>query len=602
VANQLKLCLASPFALAGVHPVAEHVRGIATALAERGHRVTVLAPSPSTRALRSGRRRLRALASGDEEALIALDGEPLQVAVSPAVPLRQRGRRRGVGIPVAARANVALAVGQGGFDIVHAHEPLLPGVATAALRYSPGLTVATFHVPDRTLHYPVRGGARDRYRARVDALLATSPAAAEQAAEIYPGDYTIIPEGIAPVFAPGARNGTRIAVEWHGDGRPVVRAMVKLAAAMPDVELTLMWSRRTRRPMRPFVPAQARGRVHATSPEDADGRAAVLSTADVFVAGEGGDPSLVWEARACGCAVVAPLPAGTLELDTPGLGYAVDQPALAAAAAARLLENPDLRDRTAAAGRDAAAPRTFAALAEQLERVYDRLDSRRRVHRRPALAGRPLISADLHMHTSHSYDCATDPEALVDHCVAQGLGAIAVTDHNEVDGALEAAALDRPITVIVGEEVKTSQGEVIGLFLKSRIEPGMSMGDTIAAIQEQGGLVYMPHPFDRLHTIPDPATLLRHLDEIDILEVYNSRLLFDSFNDDALRFASKYNLIQAGGSDAHVLPGIGTALNRIPRFEGPEEFLLAMRQNEIVRRPKSLLYLQGLKWVQSVGR
>jgi phosphatidyl-myo-inositol alpha-mannosyltransferase len=175
--SSLKLCLASPYALAGAHPVAEHVRGVATALAERGHRVTVLAPSSSTRALRSGRRRLRALTLDDDEALIALDGEPLQVAVSPGVPLRQRGRRRGAGIPVAARANVALAVGQGGFDVVHAFEPVLPGIATSALRYSPGLTVATFHAPDRALHYPVRGGTLERYRARIDALIATSDAA-----------------------------------------------------------------------------------------------------------------------------------------------------------------------------------------------------------------------------------------------------------------------------------------------------------------------------------------------------------------------------------------------------------------------------------------
>jgi predicted metal-dependent phosphoesterase TrpH len=128
------------------------------------------------------------------------------------------------------------------------------------------------------------------------------------------------------------------------------------------------------------------------------------------------------------------------------------------------------------------------------------------------------------------------------------------------------------------------------------------MGDTIAAIHDQGGLVYMPHPFDRLHTIPDPAVLLRHLDEIDIFEVYNSRLVFESFNEDALRFAAKYNLLQAAGSDAHVLPGIGTALNRMPAFDGPEELLLALRSNEILRRPKSLLYLQGLKWVQQVAR
>jgi predicted metal-dependent phosphoesterase TrpH/glycosyltransferase involved in cell wall biosynthesis len=598
----LKLCLASPFALAGTHPVAEHVRGVATALAARGHRVTVLAPSSSTRALRSGRRRLRALDGGDDEALIGLDGEPLQVAVAPAVPLRQRGRRRGAGIPVGARANVALAVGEGGFDIVHAFEPILPGVATSALRHSPGLTVATFHAPERALHYPVRSGPLERYRARIDALIATSPAAAEQAGTVYPGDYTVIPEGIGPAFAPGAKDGTTVAVEWHGEGRAVVRALVKLVASTPDVELVLVWNRRSRRPLRPFVPAQARGRIHAYSPDGAEGRAAILAGADVFVAGEGGDPSLAWEARACGCAVVAPLAEGSLGLGEPGLGFAVDQPALAAAATARLLDDAALRQRQAAEGLRAAAERSFPAVAGQIEAVYRTLGSRRRPTRRPGLGSRETISADLHMHTSHSYDCATDPEALVDHCIAQGLGAIAITDHNEVSGAQAAAALDKPITVIVGEEVKTTQGEVIGLFLKERIEPGLDMGDTIAAIQEQGGLVYMPHPFDRLHTIPDAPTLLRHLDQIDILEVYNSRLLFDSFNDDALRFATKYNLIQAAGSDAHVLPGIGTAINRIPAFDGPEELLLAMRQSEILRRPKSLLYLQGLKWVQSVAR
>jgi predicted metal-dependent phosphoesterase TrpH len=248
-----------------------------------------------------------------------------------------------------------------------------------------------------------------------------------------------------------------------------------------------------------------------------------------------------------------------------------------------------------------AEPMRFGPIAATLERMYGALRERRRTARRPP-AARPEILADLHMHTRHSHDCATDVEALLDHCIAQGLGAIAITDHNEVAGGLEAQALGKPITVIVGEEVKTSQGEVIGLFLNERIERGMPMADTITAIQEQGGLVYMPHPFDRMHTIPDAATLLRCLDAIDIFEVYNARLLFDAFNDDALRFATKYNLVQAAGSDAHVLPGIGTALNRIPAFEGPEEFLLAMRHNRIERRPRSLLYLQGLKWMQQVSR
>ena len=142
-----------------------------------------------------------------------------------------------------------------------------------------------------------------------------------------------------------------------------------------------------------------------------------------------------------------------------------------------------------------------------------------------------------------------------------GLGAIAVTDHNVFGGALEAVELarGRDLVVIPGEEVKTDgQGEVIGLFLREEIPRGMSFADTVAAIRAQGGLVYVPHPFDRLHAIPDPATLHRHLAEIDVFEVYNARLLFEAYNDEALRFARKYDLTMGAGSDAHVLQGVGT--------------------------------------------
>ncbi|MGN6380088.1 MAG: glycosyltransferase [Gaiellales bacterium] len=593
----LRLCVVCPFTLLGTHPVAEHVRGVAAALARRGHLVTVLAPSSSSHALRAGRRRLRALAGGDLEALTALPGEPLVVAVGPAVPLRQRGRRRGAGLPVAVRANVALAVQEGAFDIVHAHEPLLPGLSAAALKHSRGLTVATFHSrTERALPFPVRSATRERYASRIDALLATSEEAAELASQVYQGDYTIVPSGVADVFQADGAAHSGVVVEWTPDGRSIARALVKLAAERPDAELTLMWERRGRRPLRPHVPPAARGRVHTVRPADDAARAAVLQAAAVFVAAPDGDPNLAWEARACGCAV-----AGPGRPDEPALRYGADQPALAAAAAARLLDDPVLREQMAAEGAEAVRPLRFEVIANTLEEEYSRLRRRLRVARRP-VQSRPEILADLHMHTSHSHDCTTPVEALVDHCVERGLGAIAITDHNEVAGGLEAQELGRPITIIVGEEVKTSQGEVIGLFLKERIEPRMSMADTIAAIQDQGGLVYMPHPFDRMHTIPSPATLLRCLDQVDVFEVYNSRLLFDSFNADALRFATKYNLLQAAGSDAHVLPGIGTALNRMPAFDGPEEFLLSLRHNQIERRPKSLLYLQGLKWVHQVSR
>jgi predicted metal-dependent phosphoesterase TrpH len=207
------------------------------------------------------------------------------------------------------------------------------------------------------------------------------------------------------------------------------------------------------------------------------------------------------------------------------------------------------------------------------------------------------------MHTSWSHDCSTDAGELVDHAESEGLGAIAVTDHNVFGGALEAVdyARGRELVVIPGEEVKTdTQGEVIGLFLEKEIPRGMSFPDTVAAIREQDGIVYVPHPFDRLHAIPDPRTLHRHLADIDVLEVYNARLLFEGFNDEALRFARKYNLTMGAGSDAHVLQGVGTGALRMRAFADPEEFLLSLRTAEILRRPKSLAYLQSLKWVAQV--
>jgi hypothetical protein len=124
----------------------------------------------------------------------------------------------------------------------------------------------------------------------------------------------------------------------------------------------------------------------------------------------------------------------------------------------------------------------------------------------------------------------------------------------------------------------------------------MSFGETVEAIRVQGGVVYVPHPFDRLHAIPGPVTLHRHLAEIDVLEVYNARLLFEAYNDEALRFARKYDLTMGAGSDAHVLQGVGTGAMRMRAFDGPDEFLASLRTAHVLRRPRSLLYLQSLKW------
>jgi predicted metal-dependent phosphoesterase TrpH len=304
-----------------------------------------------------------------------------------------------------------------------------------------------------------------------------------------------------------------------------------------------------------------------------------------------GLPRVSLEAAAAGAAIASP----------PGVQ---EQPELAAAALARLAENEPLRKQLGDEARRSIEGRTFADVAGELDEVYRGIAGRRRT-RRPAdpLADREWILCDLHMHTSWSHDCAVDADELVEHAIAQGLGAIAVTDHNAFGGALEAAELarDTPLVVIPGEEVKTDgQGEVIGLFLSEEIPRGMSFGDTVAAIREQDGVVYLPHPFDRLHSIPDAATLRRHLAEIDVFEVYNARLLFEAYNDEALRFARKYNLTMGAGSDAHVLQGVGTGGLRMRAFNDRDEFLLSLRTAELLRRPKSLAYLQSLKWMAQV--
>ena len=314
-----------------------------------------------------------------------------------------------------------------------------------------------------------------------------------------------------------------------------------------------------------------------------------MAQAAIFVPAAFGRERLRLEAAAAGAAIA----------DPDGVEA---QPELAAAAMARLAEDDAYRARRAEAARAEATAASFREVAARLDALYGSLGTRRRAARRDGdpLADRPWILADLHMHTRWSHDCSIEVPELLDHAEAEGLGAIAVTDHNVFGGALEAVELarGRDLIVIPGEEVKTDgQGEVIGLFLEREIPRGMSFADTIAAIKEQDGVVYVPHPFDRLHAIPDAATLRRHLADIDVFEAYNARLLFDAYNDEAARFAAKYNLTVGAGSDAHVLQGVGTGVVRMRRFEDREEFLLALRTAQMLPRPKSLAYLQGLKWI-----
>jgi glycosyltransferase involved in cell wall biosynthesis len=564
----LRICLVTPFAWSQPHDVNEHVAGIAHELRALGHTVTIFAPSNRARDLAAGRRAL-------------LDGLQADVvALGPAVPISRRSR---IGVPVGARANLSIALALGRFDVVHGFEPGLPSLSYLALRDAQALAVATFVSAER-LAYPLGRAQRDRLLARLDALVATSRETADAAAVRFPGAYRIIPPGFDPeLFAPGDKRRLIVA-EWRPAERALTRSVVRALADLEDWELVVL---RTKPLMgRPTIRRELRDRVSVRSARDGRARAPLLREAAIFVPGLDGLARLSVEAAASGCAIVAP----------PGLR---EQPELAGAEVARLAENDTFRARRQQQAVERA--QTFADGARELDELYRSLAGRRRSPRRTdPLSDREWILADLHLHTKWSHDCIVEPSDLVMYAEAIGLGAIAVTDHNAIGGAHEASVLvdGRDLVVIPGEEVKTdSQGEVIGLFLDDEIPRGLSFADTIAAIREQGGLVYLPHPFDRLHAIPDAATIHRHLSDIDVFEVYNARLLFDAYNDEAVRFAAKYNLTVGAGSDAHVLQGVGTGVMRMRRFAGPEEFLVSLRTAHVVRRPRSLVYLQGLKWM-----
>jgi predicted metal-dependent phosphoesterase TrpH len=287
----------------------------------------------------------------------------------------------------------------------------------------------------------------------------------------------------------------------------------------------------------------------------------------------------------------------------------LDARTVTTSATAELLERyfPGPYELVAAGGED----RDWGAVAAEFEAIYRRLLARRHDPEgdpgvRERISKRPLIEVDLHMHTDHSPDCATPVEVLLETARDRNLGAIAITDHNEVSGALEARRIAEQmggIKVIVAEEVKTAeQGEVIGLFLEEKIPRGMTMADTIAAIRSQGGLVYVPHPFDRFHSVPDYEHLLDIVEEIDVLEVFNPRVALTAFNEEAERFARKYRIVPGAGSDSHVAQGLGSVRVRIHDFDGPAEFLEAMRDADITRKHKNLVYVQALKLLQTTGR
>ena len=206
-------------------------------------------------------------------------------------------------------------------------------------------------------------------------------------------------------------------------------------------------------------------------------------------------------------------------------------------------------------------------------------------HRQPQPTATPSaprsLRADLHTHTHFSRDGLTTPERFVRRCVARGLTCVAVSDHNNLTGALEVAKI-APFRVIPSEEIKSTEGEIIGWFLRETIPRGLTPEDTVRAIRGQGGLICVPHPFDRLRGSPlRTAALLRILHEVDAVEAFNARTTLRSDLRRSAAFARAHGKIASAASDAHWHPELGGTYVEMPDFEGPGDFLAALRAGRI---------------------
>ncbi len=603
----LAIAQVTPFAWEARNEVNEYVARISEVLAADGHRVLVIAPSESSSLVRDSRRALR---NRGDRLLDDASGKPIVLGMGEVLPF-SGARRRAASVPVDVARTIEDAFGSLPLDVVHVHEPFAPSAASAALRHSHGLNVGSFHAPtERILSTQLTRPLTRLLFSRLDARTASYRSTSELMQRFFPGEYRVIAPGADPLERSDQDEHVEILM-IASEERAALRTFLRALKSIPDDppwRATVFSERPLATPA--TLDRRLRERVTFLGPDDAD-EARLMAHASMVVLGSEGlrvTPGVLVRAIASGAVPVASrLPAyeELLAEGELGLEFEPGDAQTLSAQLTKLLSDPALRGRLRKRAAKLRSSLTWPRVADEFQQIYHGLVARRHdgqvnSRARSRLQSRALIDVDLHMHTDHSYDCATPVEVLLAEARSRGLGAIAITDHNEISGALEARAKSNGVKVIVAEEVKTAeQGEVIGLFIEEKIPRGGTLQETIAEIKRQGGLVYVPHPFDRMHSVPDYENLLEVLDDVDAIEVFNPRVAITEFNEEAVRFAAKYRIPAGAGSDAHVPQGLGSVRIRMRDFDGAEEFLESLRDADIVRNPASLLYVQALKFLQT---
>jgi hypothetical protein len=608
VPERFAIAQVAPRALEEEHDVGTFAAELSRELAGRGHRVLLLAPSRSPELVRESRRLIRAARERPED-LFDPEGGVRVLGVGELLPVHRRGIAPSPPVDIARTIEDVLTIAK--LDFVHVHEPWAPSAGSVALRHSRSLNVGSFHAPEeRVLSTQVARRFVELFFGRLDARTASFQATADVLQRVFPSPYQLLRPGVTPVERAPKPAGAAVRIvfcdrEERAALRMFLRALRRLPEALPWEAVVVSATGAI-----PTLRSSLRERVRVAEDE-----AAELAAADVVVTASLGQVTapgvLVRALGAAAVPVAARLPVYEEVLQQGDLGL-LFEPAdvdVLAAQLERAVGDAGLRAQLAERGRAARADLAWPRVADEAEAIYEGLANlRHRTTGRPDIRARlvknRLIDVDLHMHTDHSNDCATPVEVLLATARDAGLGAIAVTDHNEISGAHDARAkaAEYGVKVIVGEEVKTAdQGEVIGLFIEEKIPRGMTLAETIAEIRRQGGLVYVPHPFDRMHAVPDYEHMLAVVGDIDAIEVFNPRIAIPAFNEEAVRFAAKYRIVGGAGSDSHVAQGLGSVRIRMRDFDGPDEFLESLRDADITGKPSSLRYahVQALKFLQT---
>lgn len=205
---------------------------------------------------------------------------------------------------------------------------------------------------------------------------------------------------------------------------------------------------------------------------------------------------------------------------------------------------------------------------------------------------------ELHTHTCYSKDSLVKPETVISACQRKGIDKLAVTDHNAIAGALRLKEL-APELIIVGEEIMTTEGELLAFFVREWVSPGLTPQETISRLQDQGAFISVSHPFDRLRRGAwSEAALLEIIEQVDALEVFNSRCLFDADNAAALALAQQHNKLMTVGSDSHSAREIGRATVEMEPFDSVETF----RANLAEARFHTTLSSVWIHWVSTFAK